>query len=140
MSDVAINPAEAAAATEKLSAATGDNEATAESVLTLAGAQTETKWGTESGPAAFRDSYSQILNDSRTDVLELTNQLSDFITAMQKVIEEFEAGDSGSATAQHLAAEKQNCATERDAADQKRIADIQRYLGRVMSDLIRLPR
>jgi hypothetical protein len=50
MNGLEIDPTEASSATQQLASATSDNEAPADAIGSIASAQTEAKWGTESFP------------------------------------------------------------------------------------------
>jgi hypothetical protein len=134
MGDTAVHPAEAAQAARRLGPAVTDASQSAEAIKSINDSQTDGKWGTESGPSSFRSNYTNVLNDAYDDVSKLQTELSDFVSSVKQVVENFSTTDSDSATAQSLLAAK----ADRVAAREQLTATIQKTLdsaGQLVSHL-----
>ena len=65
---------------------------------TLRGMQTEAKWGREEGPVAFQRVYASYWQQERTALEGMIQNADNFAKAVQRALDNLEAGDEDAAT------------------------------------------
>ena len=65
---------------------------------TLRGMQTEAKWGREEGPVAFQRVYASYWQQEKTALEGMIQNAKDFADAVQRALDNLEAGDAEAAT------------------------------------------
>ena len=70
----------------------------ADNCATLRDMQTEAKWGREEGPVAFQRVYASYWQQEKTALEGMIQNAKDFADAVQRALDNLEAGDADAAT------------------------------------------